>query len=424
MAKILNLDKQSNEPGITGIDWANPLNFIEETKPTLWLFLVGGSAAAILNPLIRYFNKQLQNEYELVVPVLIDRECHSAHTSAAIKVVAQYEHYSKITCGKTNFALPYLFIEDSPAAVMSTKLQELLNAISAKDLVFVSGSIHSTFNTQVLLQIGRHLSPYIPAQKINYGIVLPHLAFATNDSAIDVFKVRRRTEQEDLASQLESLEKNTDKASLKFVIGLSSKSLVDENDYQINPMNLVHLVLAYAISMPPTTDEGWMYYTYQSFSGTKPYDILKPEDFIKNPSFRESLIRQDFLYQSLIFLSSTGRLPALLSNDKAILDCIISFLKYGVDNVLQLGDRTIHREAGMYLRNPNELNVAQLNFNFKGNGIFCRHTKMSKNSFAKELLKHVNSAHLVNSSMAAHETIRSINSFIDNNFATIAKLYF
>jgi len=175
----------------------------EESK--LILFMVGGSAASIYRPLLRFFLKEVPNNY--IVPVFIDRKFHSSFTSNAIEDIANYEEFCRLSLIKSSSTEPLLFVEDTTESIFENEvLRRIIGSVKEDDNVFICTSIHSEYNTNLILQLDQTLLSRISAKRISYGFFLPYLQFSTNDRLSTLIHPdKEKTEQMVLNSNLEKL---------------------------------------------------------------------------------------------------------------------------------------------------------------------------------------------------------------------------
>lgn len=403
--------------------WNNPRsgsfpskNLVVKDESKLILFMIGGSAANIYSPLLRLFLKEVSNNY--IVPIFIDHRFHSASTSIAIEEIANYEEFCRLSLTESSSTEPLLFVDDSIEDILGNEvLKRIIGSIRDEDNVFICTSIHSEFNTNLLLQLWSVLALYISPKKISYGFFLPYLQFATNDkltSLINPDKEKRETMI--LNSNLEKLENDIHKESSKFIVGLSKKSIVKKTNFQNNPFNIVHLLMAYAAASSVKYSGGWLYYTIENKA------FLTPKDVIRSEEFRKSLIIQDFSFLLYDFLIKRKCLPLELRVDNKLNNLIHRYLIATSNLVSSLGDATSNGEVCMYLRNRNIINTTDINRNFKGRTIFWNHI-LSKEDLIRDIYRFVDSSKIVNSNMAANQILLAINSFVLHKYQEISNLY-
>ncbi len=404
-------------------DWNNPFSgsipsnkLVVKDESKLILFMIGGSAASIYSPLLRLFLKEVSNNH--IVPIFIDRKFHSASTSIAIEEIANYEEFCKLSLTESSSTEPLLFVDDSIEDILHNEvLKRIIESIRDEDNVFICTSIHSEFNTNLILQLWQVLALHISPNKIRYGFFLPYLQFATNDKLTSLIHPdKEKREMMILNSNLEKVENEIHKDSSKFIVGLSKKSIVRKTSFQCNPFNIVHLLMAYAAASSEKYSGGWLYYTIEDKIFLSPTDIVRSEDF------RKSLIIQDFSYLLYDFLIKGQYLPHELSVDNKLNNFIYRYLIATSNLVSSLGDATSNGEVCMYLRNRNIINTADLNRNFRKRVIFWSQL-FSKEDLIRDIYRFVDSSKIVNSNMAANQILLAINSFVLYKYPEISNLY-
>lgn len=401
-------------------DWSCSFNNnSSEHTGRLWIFMIGGASSSIIAPLIRYFVSEIQSN--VIVPVFIDHECHSHSTSKAISEISIYEEYCRLSCNKSKIAKPFLFIEKSYETLSKVdRYTDIIRQISGQDEVFIAFSAHSDRNVSIALGIGKACINRISSLHINYGIFLPHLIFATNEDTVTVLEnIRNFRQKQILYQNLKNISINTEDLSTKFVIGLSHKIIVKESTYQKNPFNIVSLIMAYVVATSFKQKGGYMEYgIFNTFQ-----DFLIPSDLVREPSFRDLLIKQDFIRLSFDFLRKNGCLPKILEEDNNTLSAISDYIKSRSDSILSLGDITIHTDNCMFLRKTKIYDFVNLNVNFKKRTLLGPKPYSIRN-LTDNLTKHQDRNMIINSNMAFHELLGSINHFINENFESISKLYY
>lgn len=392
--------------------------FPEKRHSKLWLFMIGGSAAGILSPLSRFFISMVSKD--VVVPIFIDYQCHSQSTSIAISDIAKYEEFCRLTCTKSKISQPFFFIEDSIQSLKTiTRFNSILNLINDEDEVFIAFSAHSDYGVSVANEISRMCCERLPHISLKYGIFLPYHTFCTNDDTADVLKeIKNEEKHTRLCRNLENINTALGSVSTKFVVGLTELSIIKESEFQRNPFNIVQLIMSFAIAAMPDQKNGWFEYSIQSTG-----DFVKPNEVIRDDNFRRFLIEYDFTYLAFSFLLNQGSLPIELKNGDALNDFIVSYLKKNHDDILSLGDITVHRSNRMLLRKDENLNSTSLNRAFTHKKIFGTKS-YSVNELKDYLTSHIQQNKIFNSNMAIHETLVSIQIFIRENFEQISEFYY
>lgn len=404
--------------------WNNPLSgnipsnkLVVKDESKLILFMIGGSAASIYSPLLRFFLKEISNRY--IVPIFIDRKFHSSATSKAIEEIDNYEEFCRLSLIESSSTEPLFFVDDSVDNILRIEvLNRVIESVKEKDNVFICTSIHTEFNTNIILQLGQMISGHIPTNKINYGFFLPYLQFATNDRLSSlIHPEKEKHERMVLYSNLEKVEREIHQDSSKFIVGLTKKSIVKKSNFQCNPFNIVHLLMSFAAATSAKCSGGWLYYSIEDKVFQTPKDIIKSEDF------RKSLIIQDFSSLLYDFLIKGQYLPNELVSDKKLNSLIQKYLSTTSQLVASLGDATSNSKVCMYLRNRRIINTTDINQNFRKKMIF-KDKELSKKDLYHEIYKYIDASKIVNSNMAANQILFAIQMFVKDNFKSISTLYF
>lgn len=384
----------------------------------LILFMIGGSAASIYSPLLRFFLSGVRNDD--ILPIFIDRTFHSSSTSSAIEEIANYEEFCRLTLTRSVSTEPLLFVEENIDYILGNEtLKQVLASIRNPDKIFICTSVHSAFNTDIAIQLGAILKSQTKTSNISYGFFLPYLQFKTNDKLSTIlFPENDENCNATININLKNIWTSISKDSPTFIVGLSHKSIVKKSDYQINPFNLVHLIMAYAVSTSSNKQGGWYEYGVQHTNS-----FLSPKDIIQSDDFRNNLIIQDFSSLVFNFMMKENYLPEQLGKDNKLRDLLQNYLNATSQLVLSLGDATSNTEICMYLRDMKILNTIDINLNFKKKTIF-KDRELSKKELCNEIYKYIDTSKIVNSNIAANQVILAIDTFIKENFGKIAKYYF
>lgn len=401
----------------TNNEWRDPIYYHYKSTSKIWLFMVGSSAAGIIPPLSRYFISNIFQD--LIVPIFIDCKIHSVVTSSSIEDIDLYNEYCRITCQKSKISPPLFFIESKLDDLLFLKqFQSIIDLITLKDKVFISFSAHSEQNVSLALKIGELCKKQTKTSHISYGIFLPYLTFYTNDNIGEFLtELKNRKSLQYLNQNLEIINRATS-SSNKFFIGLSEKAIVNEADIQRNPLNIVQLIMAFAVTYLGRED-------VESLSYNIPYknDFLTPTDVVQDVEFRNLIIFHDFLHLAFSFLNNRNFLPPRLQEDKELRRALTSYLKTGTDIILSLGDETVNKNNRMLVRKDKNLSEEKLNKVFTYTGLFGR-KNYSEEMLSKMLLQDIEQNFLYNSNMSAHEILKSINRFIEERFSEISNLYY
>lgn len=410
---FLNNDMDDNQ------NWTGNHSYIKDIiDRKLILFMVGGSAASIYSPLLRFFLSGITADY--ILPIFIDRKFHSSSTSSAIEEIANYEEFCRLSLTKSVSTEPLLFVEENVDEILENDaLKQVLTSITTTDKLFICTSVHSAFNTEIVIQLGGILKSITNSNNIGYGFFLPYLKFATNDKLSSIlFPENDEERNTTLNINLRKVWSAISQESPTFIVGLSHKSIVPKSDYQINPFNIVHLIMAYAVSSSSNKQGGWYEYGVQQTNS-----FLSPKDIIQSDDFRNSLIIQDFSSLVYDFMMRENCLPEELKKDRKLIDLLQKYLNATSQLVLSLGDATLNPEICMLLRNKECLYTTDINLNFRKKTFFGER-KMSKKELHHEIYKYIDTSKIVNSNMAANQILFAIQMLITDKFETISSLYF
>lgn len=76
--------------------------------------MIGGSGASVLEPIIYFFKKQIEESNCKLVPIFIDRNFHSEIVSRSIRNIKKHQIYNTYSCESSdNFITnPFFFVDN------------------------------------------------------------------------------------------------------------------------------------------------------------------------------------------------------------------------------------------------------------------------------------------------------------------------
>ena len=103
----------------------------------LYLFMIGGSGASIIEPILYYFYSRVIEAGYRIVPIYMDRKFHSEVVSRSIRAIKDYQTYCAFTASDIVVMNPYFFIDDDSMFNGKNNLCMLLDKITSDDTVVV-----------------------------------------------------------------------------------------------------------------------------------------------------------------------------------------------------------------------------------------------------------------------------------------------
>lgn len=425
MSKILSLgekDSLNTSQGWKSKDPSFGMESFLRVRKNLYLFMIGGTGASVIEPLLYYFEGCVKSAGYTIVPIFIDREFNSEIVSRSILSIKNYQTYCAYTASNLFVANPYLFVDDNSLLSNDSNLGLIINKICSNDTVAFAFSVSSTnkHNRRVRQLIMEAIS--LSEVRIFNLVFLPYfiLQFGGREF-LDSEKYNE--EREFLTSKdftvfnLKSLHPQFGNEHF-FYAGLPTLSLYTKSDYQKNPFNVVSLIQSYALSSFLSKEmEGNT--TYEFGIGIKP--IYNLDDFIPNSSLRETVISFDFKSLCWSHVSQSDALTHYgISHE--VMEQITMFYESASSLIKQLQDKTVHRDLQIVIRRSFNFSSVWKEFVRNDYGIVKR--KHSKSSWIKDLLSYIQTDAMVTSNMVIHETLKSIDTYIKEHWIEIENLYY
>lgn len=380
----------------------------------IYLFMIGGSGASIIEPILYYFFSRVFEAGYKIIPIYIDRNFHSEIVSRSISSIKDYQIYCAFTAYNSVVMNPYFFIDNASMFDKENKLCMILDKITSEDTVVFSYSLYNKQNLKTRDLLIGYISRNISVRIFNM-VFLPYFKLNFSDEDLltpkDFVKYNLRSELELLPGEH------------VFYAGLSKPSSYANSDYQRNPFNVVSLILSYAIItfMEKNNEEIGNYYCYNLQMKPK-YSL---NDLFPNSEIRKTVINSDFrmLCWNLIFQTKEFRIYNY-DLDPEIIRAVDCYYSHASCLINELGDMTIHHEMQVYLRKQKDYN-----FNciwkefFRYDFFFIKH-RHSKKSFLNEVLSYANIDIMNTPNMVIHEIIKSIDQYFKKHWFEIEKLYY
>lgn len=425
MSKILSLGEKDSLNTSQGWKSKDPSFGMESplrVRKNLYLFMIGGTGASVIEPLLYYFEGCVKSAGYTIVPIFIDREFNSEIVSRSILSIKNYQTYCAYTASSLFVANPYLFVDDNSLLSNDSNLGLIINKICSNDTVAFAFSVSSTnkHSRRVRQLIMEAIS--LSEVRIFNLVFLPYfiLQFGGREF-LDSEKYNEEREflisKDFTAFNLKSLHPQFGNEHF-FYAGLPTPSLYTKSDYQKNPFNVVSLIQSYALSSFLSKEmEGNN--TYEFGISIKP--IYNLNDLIPNSSLRETVISFDFKSLCWSHVSQSDALTHYgISHE--VMDQITMFYESASSLIKQLQDKTVHRDLQIVIRRSFNFSSVWKEFVRNDYGIVKR--KHSKSSWVKDLLSYIQTDAMVTPNMVIHETLKSIDTYIKEHWIEIENLYY
>lgn len=425
MSKILSLGEKDSLNTSQGWKSKDPSFGMESplrVRKNLYLFMIGGTGASVIEPLLYYFEGCVKSAGYTIVPIFIDREFNSEIVSRSILSIKNYQTYCAYTASNLFVANPYLFVDDNSLLSNDSNLGLIINKICSNDTVAFAFSVSSTnkHNRRVRQLIMEAIS--LSEVRIFNLVFLPYfiLQFGGREF-LDSEKYNEEREflisKDFTAFNLKSLHPQFGNEHF-FYAGLPTPSLYTKSDYQKNPFNVVSLIQSYVLSSFLSKEmEGNN--TYEFGISIKP--IYNLNELIPNSSLRETVISFDFKSLCWSHVSQSDALTHYgISHE--VMDQITMFYESASSLIKQLQDKTVHRDLQIVIRRSFNFSSVWKEFVRIDYGIVKR--KHSKSSWVKDLLSYIQTDAMVTPNMVIHETLKSIDTYIKEHWIEIENLYY
>lgn len=383
-------------------------------KKRLFLFMIGGSGASVMEPVLYFFEKQVEESRTLIIPTFIDRSFHSEMVSRSICAIDKYQTFMACKASDANVLSPYFFIDDGSLFDGRNNLLKVFNQIRQDDTVAFSYSVYNGKNVLLKQSIAAHIRQTSAARIVDL-VFLPYFTLGSDLAQFDREEQYLRNITQCSAGEMEN--------EHFFYVGLSKPSRYVANDFQRNPFNIVSLILANAIvfCLTQSMTEENSHFEY-SIPFMSEYGL---GDLIPQSSIRETAIRNDFtgLCWHLIINENTSlRFGKELDSD--IIHQVGSFFDDSTQLILQLMDKTYHPALQIRFRREKDFTFAQVWRHFSKHGIGIGKWRLSKASFIDQLLQSVDKDAICSPRMLVHEVLNSIDLFISSHWKEISPMYY
>ena len=418
MSRIFNINNRvSNGWRASNLMGVSPL--LGNNEKRLFLFMIGGTGASIIEPLLYYFDSFIYKAGYSIIPIFIDRHFHSEIVSRSLTSIKNYQIHCAFTASQMITHNPYLFIDDNSLLFNgNSNLQMIFDKITTGDTVAFAYSVCSTSknNIKVKQQIIESL-PISDVRIFNF-IFLPYFNFQFGDSDF------LNPNEDDSSGEFLNFTKHNLICSSPvmpnehfFYVGLPKPSRYTKSEYQQNPFNVVSLIQSYALSsFLPKELENNGFYEYSI--DIKPIYTL--DDIIPNSQLRQTVIKYDFKTICWKIICQSGVVQSEVNSET--LEQITMYFDEASRLIKQLQDKTIHRELNIVLKKHYDFDHIWKEFVRSDFGIVKR--KHSESSFICELLAYINRDVMNTPNMIIHEVLQSVELFINEHWSEIDQLYF
>lgn len=396
-------------------------------KRHLFLFMIGGSGASIIEPLLFYFEKIINKNNFTIVPIFIDRQFNSEIVSRSIYNIKSYQY--KCTFSATNSIVknPFFFKDDNDLFNRQNNLNAILKKITEQDIVAISLSIQTKSNIITKQTIARDIRKQVNS-KIFDLIFLPY--FNLNFCG-DEFLDGETTDKDDFLSS-NDLVKNNLSALENIEInehclytGLQKLSAFKRSNYQQNPFNITSLILSCGIAtfLSKNIEQENSYYEF----GLQNKEFYSLDSLIRdseiNSQLRKHVIEMDFkrLCWNIIWENcDINSIKRIYDSSKDKIDYITFYLNDSIKLIDQLSDITVNKQIPVHFRKANDYDFNNIWREFKQLKIFSH----NKQTFAKEILLNYKESNFNTSNMQIYEVLNSIDKFISDNYNKIERFYY
>lgn len=392
------------------------MDFPSIDQKYLYLFMIGGSGASVLEPLLYYFEKLVCDAKYKIIPIFIDRLLNSEIVSRSINSVKHYQIYCAYSATTMVVVNPYLFIDDKLLFDGENGLQRIIDRITPNDTVALSFSLYNKNNIKVKNSLVELIRQHSSARIFNL-VFLPYfnLDFGGEEFFISEDQVR---------PNLKMISSPTPNEHF-FYIGLPTQSKYVKSNYQRNPFNVVSLIQSYAIAsyLSKSIENNNSYYEFV----IEPRPMYSLDDLFPGSILRQTVIHYDFktLCWNLICeneMYNVSNIKFKLESD--LLEYITCFYQESSCLIKQLGDKTVHQGFQIHFRKQNDINFDTIWRCFSKYDFGIVKWKYSKSTFIKELLSNVDVDVMTTSNMVIHELLKSIEIYTKAHWPEINLLYY
>lgn len=379
----------------------------------IFLFMIGGSGASVLEPIIYFFKKQIEEVKYKLVPIFIDRKFHSEIVSRSIRNIKKHKIYNTYSCESSDNFInnPFFFVDNGNLLNSKNNLSKIIDRIQDDDIIAFSYSIYNKENISVKRSIAEHIRVKTNAKIFNM-VFLTYFTLNFDDD--NFFKNSEKSIEINLQMSNPSLPRE-----YSCYVGLPNKGNYKESIYQRNPFNIVSLVLSFALVsfLSEETEETNATYCY-SFPSKDKYNLV---DLGMGILLRQTIISLDFrdICWKLI-CQEQDNLELVNKIDSHTLNIITSYFNDAHSMLRQLSDRFVNKEFHLYIRNQKDYDFDKIWKYFK-NQILIPYTRKT---FARALLKYTDYSLITTPNMIVFEVLHSINKFIKDNYTKIDRMYY
>lgn len=424
MSKVFSIGEKEgiNSKGWKSIGSSLRMEASWGARKFLYLFMIGGTGASVIEPILYYFEEYVQSAGYRIVPIFIDRKFNSEIVSRSIFSIKNYQTHCAHTASYMVVDNPYFFVDDTSLLSNDSNLGLIINRICSGDTVAFAFSISSTnkHNCRVRQSIIEAIT--VSDIRVLNLVFLPYFNFD--------FGGREFLDSEKYNQERNFLTpKDFTMFNLKlinpqfcnehfFYVGLQKPSLYTKNEYQQNPFNVVSLIQSYALSSFLSKDmDGNNCYTFEI--GIRPFYTLS--DLVPNSSLRKAVINYDF---RALCWRHVVQCDVLKQYDirNEVIEQITMFLENASSLIKQLQDNTVHQDLQIVIRKSFDFDCVWKGFVKNNYGIQKR--KHSKSSWIKDLLSNVQLDVMTTPNMVIHETFKSIDIYKKEHWNEIEKLYY
>lgn len=391
-------------------------DFLDKNVRNIFLFMIGGSGASVLEPIIYFFKKQVEESKNKIVPIFIDRHFHSEIVSRSIRNIRKHQIYNTYSC-ETSVSFitnPFFFIDNGNLLNSKNNLNKIIDRIQDDDIIAFSYSIYNKKNLSVKRSISERLREKTNAKIVNM-VFLPY--FTLNFDNDNFLKNNENSIAINLQMSNPSLTRE-----YCYYVGLPNKGNYKESRYQRNPFNITSLVLAFALVsfISKEIEESNAIYS----CGFLSKDNYNLGDFGMGELLRQTIISLDFRNICWkIICQEQENLELINKIDSNTLNIITSYFNDMHSMLRQLSDITINKECHLYIRKQKDYDFNEIWKYFKKQ-ISCFRIPYTRKTFSRALLKYTDYSLTTTPDMIVYEIIHSINKFIEDNYITINRLYY
>ena len=293
MSKIFKINNSNVTKDSRNGFWGHEMN-PTNTKRNLFLFMIGGSGASIIEPLLFYFEKKIKKENFTIIPIFIDRNFHSEIVSRSILNIKSYQYACTFSATNSIVKNPFFFKDDNDLLNGLNNLNLILKKIKDHDIVAFSFSVITKSNIITKQAIAKKIRQHVNSRIFDL-IFLPY--FNLNFCEDEFFEVittdgENFLSREDILKNNLSALENIENNEHCLYSGLSELSSFKRSIYQQNPFNITSLILSYGIAAFLSKDINCenSYYEY----GIENKESYNLDNLITEFEIRKHVIVRDF----------------------------------------------------------------------------------------------------------------------------------